>query len=55
MVAALLTAFYMFRVLYMTFRGEFRGGADKEHHLHESPTTMTLPLIILVPTTMALT
>jgi len=47
MAAALLTAFYMFRVLYLTFRGDFRGGAEKEHHLHESPTTMTLPLIIL--------
>jgi NADH-quinone oxidoreductase subunit L len=47
MVAALLTAFYMFRALYMTFRGDYRGGAEKEHHLHESPRTMTLPLIVL--------
>ncbi len=47
MVAALLTAFYMFRALYMTFRGDYRGGAEKEHHLHESPRTMTLPLVIL--------
>ncbi len=47
MVAALLTAFYMFRALFMTFRGDYRGGAEKEHHLHESPRTMTLPLIVL--------
>jgi NADH-quinone oxidoreductase subunit L len=46
-VAALLTAFYMFRALNMTFRGDYRGGAEKEHHLHESPRTMTLPLIVL--------
>ncbi len=30
MVAALLTAFYMFRALFMTFRGDYRGGAEKE-------------------------
>jgi NADH-quinone oxidoreductase subunit L len=47
MVAALLTAFYMFRALFMTFRGDYRGGAEKEHHLHESPRSMTLPLIVL--------
>jgi NADH-quinone oxidoreductase subunit L len=47
MAAALLTAFYMFRALYMTFRGTYRGGEEKEHHLHESPPTMTLPLIVL--------
>jgi NADH-quinone oxidoreductase subunit L len=44
---ALLTAFYMFRLVYMTFHGEFRGGHEAEHHLHESPPSMTLPLIIL--------
>ena len=47
MVAALLTAFYMFRAFYMTFRGDYRGGAEREHHLHESPRTMTLPLVVL--------
>ncbi len=31
----------------MTFYGEFRGGEEAEHHLHESPWTMTLPLQIL--------
>ncbi|PWB77027.1 MAG: NADH-quinone oxidoreductase subunit L [Holophagae bacterium] len=44
---AFMTAFYMFRAVYMTFHGEFRGGHEAEHHLHESPPSMTLPLIIL--------
>ena len=45
--AALLTAFYMFRLYIITFTGTFRGTHDQEHHLHESPSAMTLPLIIL--------
>jgi NADH-quinone oxidoreductase subunit L len=44
---ALLTAFYMFRAVYMTFHGAFRGGEEAKHHLHESPRSMTVPLIIL--------
>ncbi len=44
---ALLTAFYMFRAVYMTFHGEFRGEKETEQHLHESPRSMTVPLIIL--------
>ena len=44
---ALLTAFYMFRALAMTFKGKFRGTVEQEHHIHESPATMTVPLIIL--------
>jgi NADH-quinone oxidoreductase subunit L len=44
---ALLTAFYMFRVVYMTFHGSFRGAEDAERHLHESPRSMTMPLIVL--------
>jgi NADH-quinone oxidoreductase subunit L len=44
---AFMTAFYMFRAVYMTFHGELRGGHDAEHHLHESPTSMTVPLIVL--------
>jgi NADH-quinone oxidoreductase subunit L len=44
---AFLTAFYMFRLLFLTFFGEFRGTEEQKHHLHESPATMTLPLIIL--------
>jgi NADH-quinone oxidoreductase subunit L len=42
-----LTAFYMFRLVFMTFYGDFRGGEEAEHHLHESPWTMTLPLQVL--------
>lgn len=44
---ALLTAFYMFRLLFLTFNGSFRGTEDQKHHLHESPPAITLPLIIL--------
>jgi NADH-quinone oxidoreductase subunit L len=44
---ALLTAFYMFRLYAMTFLGKFRGTHDQEHHLHESPSAMTIPLIVL--------
>jgi NADH-quinone oxidoreductase subunit L len=44
---ALLTAFYMFRLLFVTFTGKFRGTQEQEHHMHESPALMTVPLIIL--------
>jgi len=44
---AMMTAFYMFRLYAMTFLGEFRGTADQQHHLHESPKAMTIPLVIL--------
>jgi NADH-quinone oxidoreductase subunit L len=44
---ALMTAFYMFRLYFLTFTGSFRGTHDQEHHLHESPAAMTIPLIIL--------
>lgn len=44
---ALLTAFYMFRLYATTFRGSFRGTHDQEHHLHESPAAITIPLIVL--------
>jgi NADH-quinone oxidoreductase subunit L len=46
-VAAALTAFYMFRLYHMTFSGSFRGTHEQEHHLHESPSSMTVPLTIL--------
>ncbi|CAA9215131.1 MAG: NADH-ubiquinone oxidoreductase chain L [uncultured Adhaeribacter sp.] len=46
-LASFMTAFYMFRLLYLTFFGTFRGTEEQRHHLHESPTSMTLPLIIL--------
>ena len=44
---ALMTAFYMFRLYAMTFRGTFRGTDEQEHHLHESPWSMVVPLIVL--------
>jgi len=44
---ALLTAFYMFRLYATTFRGSFRGTQEQEHHLHESPSAITIPLIVL--------
>lgn len=47
MLVSALTAFYMFRLLFLTFYGKFRGTAEQEHHLHESPPSMTFPLIIL--------
>jgi NADH-quinone oxidoreductase subunit L len=43
--AALMTAFYMFRLYAMTFMGSFRG--DAHHHPHESPAAMTVPLMVL--------
>ena len=45
--AALLTAFYMFRLYFITFTGKFRGTPGQQLHLHESPAAMTVPLIIL--------
>ncbi|MDR4893990.1 MULTISPECIES: NADH-quinone oxidoreductase subunit L [unclassified Chryseobacterium] len=44
---AAMTATYMFRLYYLTFHGEFRGTEEQKHHLHESPSNMTLPLIVL--------
>ena len=46
-IASIMTAFYMFRLLYLTFFGEFRGTEEQKHHLHESPALITIPLIIL--------
>ncbi|WP_286709836.1 MULTISPECIES: NADH-quinone oxidoreductase subunit L [Sphingobacterium] len=46
-IGALMTAFYMFRMLFMTFFGTFRGTEEQKHHLHESPKSMTMPLIVL--------
>jgi NADH-quinone oxidoreductase subunit L len=47
LVASMLTTFYMFRLVYLTFYGKFRGSKEQEHHLHESPSIMTFPLIAL--------
>ena len=46
-IGSMMTSFYMFRLLFLTFFGEFRGTHEQEHHLHESPITMTAPLMIL--------
>ncbi len=46
-LTAFMTAFYMFRLYAMTFLGKFRGTHEQEHHLHESPKAITIPLIIL--------
>jgi NADH-quinone oxidoreductase subunit L len=47
LITAGLTAFYMFRSVFLTFDGRFRGTHEQEHHLHESPAVMTIPLWIL--------
>ena len=47
MIAALLTAYYMFRLYFIAFLGKFRGGDKLESHVHESPGLMTMPLIVL--------
>ena len=44
---AMITAFYMFRLYATTFLGNFRGSEKQQHHLHESPSTMTIPLVVL--------
>ncbi len=46
-ITALMTAFYMFRLMYLTFHGKPRMSHDVEHHIHESPKSMTVPLMIL--------
>ena len=46
-IASIMTAFYMFRLIYLTFFNSFRGTEEQKHHLHESPSLITVPLIIL--------
>ena len=46
-VTSVITAIYMFRLFFLTFFGTFRGTHDQEHHLHESPAVITVPLVIL--------
>ncbi len=46
-LASMLTAYYMFRLVFLTFYGTFRGTHEQEHHLHESPATITFPLVVL--------
>ncbi len=55
LIAAFMTAFYMFRAVFMTFHGNFKGGAERDPdaqahhpiHLGESPKSMVIPLVIL--------
>ncbi len=47
LLTAALTAFYMFRLLFITFNGSFRGTEEQAHHIHESPLAMTVPLVLL--------
>lgn len=46
-MTSVMTAFYMFRLYFLTFSGHFRGTHDQAHHLHESPFAMTFPLMVL--------
>lgn len=46
-LASIMTAFYMFRLLFLTFFKDFRGTPEQKTHLHESPASMTVPLWIL--------
>ncbi len=46
-IASIMTAFYMFRLMFLTFSKEFRGTEEQKHHLHESPALITFPLVIL--------
>ena len=51
---ACMTAFYTFRMIFMTFHGSWRGPAEAWKHVHESAPTMVAPLVILtVPTVLA--
>ncbi|MCX8479985.1 MAG: NADH-quinone oxidoreductase subunit L [Chitinophagales bacterium] len=46
-IGAGLTIFYMLRLWYLTFFGNFRGTKEQQDHMHESPLNMTLPLMVL--------
>jgi NADH-quinone oxidoreductase subunit L len=51
LITVFMTAFYMFRVVFLTFHGDYKGGEVGEHgggaHPHESPAVMVVPLVIL--------
>jgi len=47
LIGAFMTAFYMFRLYFMTFHGASRVTEEAKHHVHESPASMTLPLVLL--------
>ena len=46
-IASIMTAFYMFRLMFLTFFNDFRGTEEQKNHLHESPALITIPLVIL--------
>ncbi|MFN7972876.1 MAG: NADH-quinone oxidoreductase subunit L [Acidobacteriota bacterium] len=46
-VTAFMTAFYMWRLYFVTFTGECRADEETKHHIHESPGTMLVPLVVL--------
>lgn len=47
LLTAVLTAFYMMRLYLLTFEGKTRASDEVKHHIHESPSSMTVPLLIL--------
>jgi NADH-quinone oxidoreductase subunit L len=49
MITVFMTSFYIFRVLFLTFGGEYRGGSPEAHgsHPHESPKVMIVPMCVL--------
>jgi NADH-quinone oxidoreductase subunit L len=48
LITVFMTAFYMFRAVFMTFSGEYRGGSpEAHHHPHESPRVMVIPMVFL--------
>jgi len=49
MITVFMTAFYMFRAVFMTFGGEYRGGSPEAHgsHPHESPNVIVMPMVVL--------
>ncbi|NQT31083.1 MAG: NADH-quinone oxidoreductase subunit L [Deltaproteobacteria bacterium] len=47
MITVFMTAFYMFRVVFMTFGGDYRGGEEGHGKPHESPAVMVMPMVVL--------
>ncbi|MFT5883943.1 MAG: NADH-quinone oxidoreductase subunit L [Arcticibacterium sp.] len=47
MLSSFMTAFYMFRLFFLVFKGHFRGTVQQEKNVHESPKSMTIPLLVL--------
>jgi NADH-quinone oxidoreductase subunit L len=52
-LTAVMTAFYMFRLVFLTFFGKSRMDPEVEHHVHEAPRSMTVPLILLAALSVA--